>query len=366
MSRSSQCFTGLVLLMLSALVTARASVPAEAYARINTALVQAHVLPRYERLAEATSALAAAAEDYCAQPDDAGLNTVRIHYHAAADAWMGVQHLRFGPVELFMRAYRLYFWPQAQGKVANAVRELAESPLGGEPLVERFRTGEIAAQGLPALEYLLYRKDTGGSAQAPPCALLRAITANLRSMAAGIVADWRGGDIAFARTMAAPGPDNLYFRTHREATLELFKGLHGGLQLVADIKLMPVLGETAGNAQPRLAESRLSARALRNILLNLEAQQALYLGESGPGLTDLVQAHGGDPKLDPLMRKAYRMTIATARSIDPPLGEAVTSAESRPAVEKLLTQVLALKQIVRTRLATALDLTMGFNALDGD
>ena len=47
-------------------------------------------------------------------------------------------------------------------------------------------------------------------------------------------------------------------------------------------------------------------------------------------------------------------------------GVATTDPALRPQVEKLAIQVQALKQIVRNRLAPALDLAVGFNSLDGD
>jgi len=264
-----------------------------------------------------------------------------------------------------MRSFRLYFWPEARGKVAEAVRELLASGDEGALAPERFREASVAVQGLPAVEHLLYG-DGDVAAGTARCRLLAAIAANMRDMAAGIVADWRGGDVAFARTVAAPGPDNPYFATHQDATLAFFKGFHGGLQLIADVKLKPVVGDTIETARPHLAESRPSGRALDNIAVNLAALEALYLGESGPGLSALVRDHGGDAQLDPLMRKAFRMTLETARGIEGPLAEAVSDPAKRPAVEKLTTQVLALKQIVKTRLAAALDLQVGFNALDGD
>ena len=66
------------------------------------------------------------------------------------------------------------------------------------------------------------------------------------------------------------------------------------------------------------------------------------------------------------MRKAFRVTLATARSVDRPLEKAATDPALRPGVSKLVLQTRALKQIVRDRLSTALGLAVGFNALDGD
>lgn len=362
---------GFVLLLSCGARAADEAISPDAYARVNKALVTHHVLPRYERLAGATDELADAATNACeSSTEQVGL--LRDRYHAAMDAWMGVQHLRFGPVELFMRAYRLYFWPQSRGKVGKAVAEILKNPeaLSGAELAD----ASVAAQGLPAVEYLLYgrkalNKDDGDGdpeSTSRRCALLAVIARNMRDMAAAVVTDWRGGDVNYAASFLQPGPDNTYYSAHADATLDLFKSFHGGLQLIADVKLKPVLGDGVDAARPALAESRRSERAIRNIVLNLEALEALYLGDGGPGLSELVAAHEGDEALDPLMRKAFRLTLETARGIDTPLTRAVSDETSRARVEKLLTRVLALKQIVKSRVAPALGLAVGFNALDGD
>ena len=66
------------------------------------------------------------------------------------------------------------------------------------------------------------------------------------------------------------------------------------------------------------------------------------------------------------MRKAFRVTLKTARSVGQPVEKAATDSVSRPRVSKLLLQARALKQIVRDRLSKTLGLAVGFNALDGD
>ena len=186
----------------------------------------------------------------------------------------------------------------------------------------------------------------------------------MRGMAAAAAAGWREGDPPFIAIMAAPGPDNAHFRDHREVALAFFRSLHDGLRFVADARLRPVVGDSLQEARPRLAESRPSGRSLRNVIDILGALQALYAGESGPGLGDLVA--GKDPKLDRLLRRAFRLTLATARGVGGPLEEAAIDAGARPRAKKLTTQVRALAQIVRNRLAPALGFRAGFNALDGD
>ncbi len=331
------------------------------YARVNAALVETHALPRYERLAAATEAFADSARTYCAGEGET--EPLRARFHDAMDAWLGVQHLRFGPVESFNRAYRFYFWPQARAKVADAVAEIVAADEDAAALAARIGSANVAVQGLLAAEVLLYDERYLG-ADARGCGLLAAVAANMRTMAAGSLADWREGDSAFASLMAAPGPDNPQFEDHSAVTLAFFQSLHDSLQLIHDVKLKPVIGESAQQVRPVLAESRLSGRSQRNIVVTLEALQALYLGEGGAGLGDLTAV--ADPKLDRLMRKAFHLTLATAESLGGPVENAAADAALRPKAEKLAKQVRALRQIVRDRLAPALGLAIGFNALDGD
>lgn len=353
---------GLILVWATSGSHAQEIAPAE-YARVNAALVETHALPRYERLAVATGAFAVATEAFCTEGSTADYERLRAGFHGAMDAWMGVQHLRFGPVDSRMRGFRLYFWPQARNKVGKAVAELVAAGEDDAALAARIARANVAVQGLLAVEVLVYDDRYLGT-DARGCGLLTAVAANMRTMAAGILSEWREGDDAFARLMTTPGPDNPHFEDHAAATLAFFQGLHDSLQLIYDINLKPVIGESAAAVRPVLAESRLSGRSQRNVVATLEALQALYLGEGSAGLGDLTAI--AEPKLDRLMRKAFRLTLATARSIEGPVEKAAADPALRPPVQNLAKQVQALKQIVRHRLAPALGLAVGFNALDGD
>ena len=331
------------------------------YARINAALVEDHVLPRYRQLAEKTGELAAAAGGYCREGRTADTKRLRDAFHDAMQAYLGIQHLRFGPVEYFSRAQRFHFWPQARGKIARAI----ETALGldHDALVpDRFERSSAAVQGFPAAELLIF--DDRYLDQQNGCRLLLAVTANLRRMAVGIVADWTEGKTPFVRTVMEPGPDNGVFRDHGEVTLELFKSLHGGLQFIVDVRLRPVIGESLEKARPVLAESRPSGRSTHNVVDSLQAAHAIYLGAGGPGFAELTARV--DPRLDRLMKKAFRVTLGTARSVDHPLETTATNPALRPRVSKLLLQSRALQQIVRDRLSRALGFPVGFNSLDGD
>ena len=350
-------------------------IPPGAYQRVNESLVRHHVLPRYRSFAGATTHLREAVGALCEAPAEDALDRARNAYHEAMDAWMAMQHLQFGPLEQKLRTHRVYFWPQARGRVGDAVADLLGS--GGEDILssERFSGTSVAVQGLPAAEHLLFVRGDAlavdGEAGSAACRLLGAVSRHLEEIAHAALEEWTiaaagSRPASYADLMLEPGPGNVDFASSKDATLLFFSALHTGLSLVAEVKVTPMLGDDPGNARPALAESRASGRSTRNIAINLEALQAMYVGEEGTGLGEIVAASNEDQALDPLMRKAFRLTLENARSIDAPLETAATDPNLRERVEKLSLQVRALRQLVRTRVAESLDLAVGFNALDGD
>ena len=343
-----------------------------AYRRLNRSLVEHHVLPRYARLADSAEALDVAARRFCAAPATAPLDEVRKAFHAATDAWHDVEHVRFGPMEFRLRAERLYFWPDPRNAGA---RQLGELLAGRDPATltaEGFVRASAAVQGLPATERLLF--DEGalaafrreGDEGRRRCEVLAAITRNVATIASEVAREWGSGDTAYARRVETAGPGNAAYPEPKEATQDLLKSLHGGLERAASLKLVKPLGASLAAARPTLVEEWRSGRALRDVRLNLVAARALYLGDGGFGLSDFVREVAGAGDLDARLRQSFDACIAAADRVPGPLESAVKSPRSRPAVERLLKEIQALSHAVAEHLTTALDLPLGFNALDGD
>lgn len=149
---------GLLLLCTSALA---ATPQPEQYQRLNQVLIEQHILPRYRALASATAELAERTERFCGAPEESGLASVRAGFHAAADAWQAVQHLRFGPVELFLRSRRCAFWPDPRDTVGRGMAPILAEQDRQAISAESFAAGNVAIQGLPALERLLFDDGAG-------------------------------------------------------------------------------------------------------------------------------------------------------------------------------------------------------------
>jgi predicted lipoprotein len=353
-------FLAILAVLLAAAPVALAADPAS-YRQLNGDLVAHHVIPRYTALEAAMASLDQAAQAYCGAPSDAGFAALRKAYYGASDAWQNIQHIRFGPVDLFMRQQRFALWPDTRNTVGRQLAELLKSGDRARLSQKAFETGSVAVQGLPALERLLHD-------DAPPagfaCAAVTAITGNLAGMAADVLRAWRAD---YAPVMAQAGEPGNHYQSTSEATLDLFKSLHTAVELVADHKLARPLGASAREAKPQLGEAWRSGRSMENIRLNLRAAEALYLGEGGgQGFGHFVRDVAGDTALDDLFRRAFRQTIATADSVSLPLKEAVKDKQERAKLVQLAKETTALKQLLATRLTGALDIPLGFNALDGD
>ena len=302
-----------------------------------------HILPGYVAFADTTAALAASAAKTC---DPAAL---RPGFQAAFDAWMGVQHLRFGPVEVDGLGLAIQFWPDPKGSGAKAQRAL----LLGDPAAltpAQFADQSVAARGLSGLERLLY--PTGPMADdiasVDACPLIRATAGDLARMAARVNADWinRYGPLM----LTAGDPGNTTFLTRPEVRQVLFTQIIAALEFLQDQRLARPLG-TFDKPRPERAEAVASGRSLRNVQLSLAALRAMV-----ETLTPDV----------PRTMAAFDSALDLANALQDPVFADVATPQGRLRVEILQQAVTALRDTAIAELGPELDVGIGFNAADGD
>lgn len=300
--------------------------------------VRDHILPGYAAFADATKALADAAAKSC-DPE-----ALKLAFNAAFDAWVGVQHLQFGPITSEGDALAIEFWPDPKGMGAKAQRGL----LLGDPASltpEMFAQQSVAARGLTGLERLIYPAE---APPADPCPLIRATAADLARMALQVQSDWTGGYAAAMLTAGDPG--NTLYLTRPEVRQVLFTQLIAGLEFLSDQRLGRPLG-TFEKPRPERAEARASNRSVANIRLSLRAMKAM------------VQTLTPDA---PLTMAKFDRAIKLADGLDDPTLAGVATAGGRLKVEILQQSVTALRDTALAELAPELDVGIGFNAADGD
>lgn len=298
--------------------------------------IRDHVLPGHARLTEATAALAAS--DSCV-PDD-----LRPLWHDAFDAWLGVAHLRLGPVEEEGRALAIAFWPDPKGIGAKQQRALLAKADPAVLTSENFARQSVALRGLFALERLLWPTEalTGDY----PCALIHATADDLAATAQAVQAGWENG---FADGLLHPGP-GLRYLTETETRQALFTTLITGLEFNADQRLGRPLG-SFDKPRPERAEARASGRSLRNIALSLMA------------LRDLAHTlHADLPRSDAGFATALQQID---RMQDPAL-QGVAEPQGWLKADILAQQIRAIRDAALAEIGPALGVGIGFNAADGD
>ena len=312
-----------------------------ALAGVNEA-VDRYILPSLSAFAEAAEDLDRAARADC-RPE-----AVTPAFHAAFDAWMTIADLRIGPSET--SALSIAFWPDARGFTGRTLSQLiaAEDPVTFDP--DGYAEVSIAARGFFALEMLLF--DPGFSDYTPgsyTCALVRAIATDLDRQAAALETDWKDGFAAILRT--AGGAGNATYLDDSEALRALYTQLLSSLEFTANQRLGRPMGSFE-QPRPTRAEAWRSGRSLRNVLLSVNAAEAL--------------AHAlADRDLPETDAAAARVHDLAVRIVDPAF-QGITDPQERLHLEVVQQAVRTLRAAIEAEVGAPLGIAPGFNSQDGD
>jgi predicted lipoprotein len=322
--------------------------------------VEQHIRPGYKRLAEATAALEETLKTFCADQREASLDAAKQAYAGAVTAWGRIEHLRFGPIMEEHRHERIVFWPDPKGigalQVSRAMSKNDPTLISPETLARK----SVALQGLTALEQVLYGGGgLLGQKSGFRCQYAMAIGANLAGVAAKVDAAWNAPD-GYARLMLTPGPDNAAYQQPSEVTQELVMAYTTGLLSVRNLKIGAPLGlvESSKVSSAAFGPSGLD-RAV--IAANLEGIRELFKN-SGLGVEISVEAKGAGQAL--LNEFDIALKIITGLTVS--LDEVARTPKLKQEVAVI---GFALKNAYETgaaRMKAAANLSLGFNALDGD
>ncbi len=310
-------------------------------------VVNDHIIPRFELLADKSADLAYVAQKNCT----AGSESLRAAYADAFDTWIAVSHLRFGPTEIDDRAYALAFWPDPRGYTSKALNALIRSKA---PIIQRhedFAKVSISARGFYALEFLIY--DPVLSVEGEEhyrCDLIQIIAKDIQLLASSIYTDWKN---EYAISMLNPSRKGRY-RSEKEAIQELFKALSTGLQFTSDTRLGRPLG-TFDRPRPQRAEAWRSGRSSHHVAISLSALRDIAI--------KLTPA--GSP-LEHRLALAFDRSLSQLANLDDPIFASVAETQTRIRVEIIQQSIDAIRKIVRDELGPDLGVIAGFNAMDGD
>lgn len=349
--------TGLVALML--LVASPAIAAGSSGARV----AEQFARPALAALAGSGETLVGAIGTLCAVPDAEKLEAARAAFGAVAEAWGRVSVLRFGPLATGNRFERLFFWPDPRGLGLKQIQQVLAAKDESAATPEGLAQKSVAAQGLPALEFALF--GTGAEKLATTdapyrCRYAAAAARNIANVVATVREGWAQGS-GFSTSFTGPAADTDPYRSQAEVDGEIVKAADTAFQYIRAAELQPPLGDAIGEANGKRAplwRSGLSFRLVQAQVTGVHDMIATAgYAQTGPaGTSGIVAA------LDAELEAALTSLAGVAK---PPLDAFADEADRA----RLGSANLALDRaghVVADKLAPALGLTMGFNALDGD
>ncbi|CUH75345.1 imelysin family protein [Tropicibacter naphthalenivorans] len=300
-------------------------------------VVSDHIQPGFAQFAQATQALAEAAGADC--------TAIEAPYQSAFDAWMGVSHLAFGPLEQGGRNLAVSFWPDTRGMVPKTVAKLIADEDAAALDPAAFAEVSVAGRGLYALETVLQEPYAQGSYT---CTYAAAVADDLARVAREVQADWQ----AYGALLLDAGAEgNATYLSEKEAATAIYTALMTGLEFTSDTRIGRPLG-TFDRPRPKRAEAWRSGRSLRNVTLSLQA------------LRDLARALAGGEI--PVTEAAFADALSVAADLDDPIFAGVADPMGRLRVEILQQRVDLVRDAVAGEIGTPLGLAAGFNSADGD
>lgn len=306
-------------------------------------VVADHILPAVARFAEETQTLADTALIDCSAP------ALRPAYQDTFDAWMGISHVHFGPLETDGRSLAIAFWPDPRGMVPKAVERLVATRDAAVDSETAFAEVSVAGRGLFTLEAMLYDDAQSGYGRGDyGCRLATALAIDLARTGRALNEGWHD----YAPLLLTPGTaGNTAYLGERDAVQELYTALMTGLEFTKDQRIGRPMG-TFERPRPTRAEAWRAGRPQRNVVLSLEALRGLAGTLAGRAL----------PRTD----AAFAAALAVAKALDDPDFAGVEDPAKRLKLEILQQKIAQIQQAASDEIGVALGVAAGFNSLDGD
>ncbi|MCB1257755.1 MAG: imelysin family protein [Microthrixaceae bacterium] len=332
------------------------------------------IVPGLAELSAATSKFANSVGEYCAAPTPDGLAAARQDWTAAADAWASTASYRFGPAAKLRSAAGISY-PINMTKI-DKMFSAGGDFVDTAPTVESVAGLGADKRGLGAIEYLLFiRPDGIGSPtveSANQCAFIVAAATNVDSAALALSDAWtKGSDQLthpgpYVEQFTKPGSASMY-ANQQEALDDVVNTMASAMATVGDMVLGAATGKTGADPDPAGADPGPAQRKLDDARGAIDSVRTIY-GPKGERLSGIVAAQ--TPKTGNDADKSFRSTldaaVAAIDKVPSPIAQMTPEQASTGALVDAFEQVNQARVLLRTEVASALGVTIGFSDSDGD
>ena len=336
-----------------------------------TDLADNHIIPAYADFQNKTHVLQTQSSTFCSasSTNNSDLQSFKQSWLEAAQAWQNIQWLNLGPVLDETRSLRIQFWEPGTNAVKNGVEALLLRQ--GETIDADLISGiNVGAQGIPALEYLLYPQSNNDSLinasnKVKRCEVATAIADNLFNMASDIHIQWQISGGNYRETLITGTNE---FTSVQDAVEELVTLWLEHINIVKDDKILAGLGDaTPGIAQN--SEHYLSDESLSSITINAATYLSIYTAGGGQGFDDILTATLGQQTIATQVNADITAAINRIEVINQSFNSysaAIADDEGRAQLTTLVDELNTIRDVLTIEFIQALDISTGFNATDGD
>ncbi|MEV8465713.1 imelysin family protein [Fluviibacterium sp. DFM31] len=294
----------------------------------------------------AAAGLAEVAAAHCT--GEVSEDALKAQFAATWLAWAPLDSYQFGPIQNIGAALTVNFWPDKKNFVGRGLRALLELPPEQQADPSVVAGASAAAQGLPALETLLYT-------DLPPCPAVVGISGYMAGLSNALYQLWFGPD-GWADLARTTGPDNPVYLSAEEFTKTLYTAVDFGLVRIEEARLGRPLG-TYERSFPTRAEAWRSG--LTNPIIHAQLR----------GLEDLIALGFAGDVREPdraWILQVFEQAHDRLDAIGVDISTAVEDPATRFRVESLQDKIAYLRSELAQTIGPELGVDTGFSAADGD
>ncbi len=298
------------------------------------------IIPSYLDLKTKIEGLNNEMEVFLAAPNATNLATLRAAWLTAYLSWQSCAYYEFGPAENVFLRNSLNNFPANQNGIEQNIAAGTYD----------FNQPDNYDKGFPALDYLLF-----GVAENDTDILNKytndADATKYKTYAQALVTDMKTKVDQTYKTWTTNYRDQFVGNTGTAAGTSLsliINKLNQNYEFIKREKLGTPVGIVFDIPNPKTVEAYYSGNAVKLANAALEAARHLYLGGTGLGLDDnlnAADARKGDETLDAVIQARFTEAIAAVAQLNDPLDQAIENdrASVINAYNKVTTQVVSLK-----------------------
>jgi predicted lipoprotein len=324
------------------------------------------ILPAYTSFQTTATNLDAAVTAFNASPDAAKLTALQSAFQAAYKQWQATSAFGFGPADTGNFRVNINTYPADVAQINTNISSGTYNPA---------LLANLAAKGLPALDYLLFgvgadnnailQQYTTDSKATNRKTYLAALSAEIKTQITTVLTAWNSG----------------YTTTFLNATGTDVGSSTGQLinQMVFDYEVLknyevgiPAGVQSMGTAFPEKVQAYYSKMSVQLALLHIQALQNLYLGKSaqgdGIGLDDYLTQAGAKASdgtsLNDKIKAQFTTAITKLQTLTDPLSDNIKTNQA--AVTATYTELQKLTVLLKTDMTSSLGILITYGDNDGD